>query len=69
MSAPVATDALLRTGIPKVLFQTHARVAPANYQYFPTSDGQRFLFIEPEEGKVEPIRVVLNWHGMKNLSV
>ena len=62
MSATVATDALLRTGIPKVLFQTRANAALVNHQYSPTSDGQRFLFIEPDEGKVEPVRVVLNLH-------
>ena len=34
---------------------------PAIDQYCVTSDGQRFLLIEPMEGKAEPIHVVLNW--------
>ena len=60
MSVEIKAGATLETGIPKVLFQTRAKVA--NYQYCVTSDGQRALFIEPEEGTIQPIHVVLNWH-------
>ena len=63
MSVTVDTAPPVGKGIPKVLFQTRAKVVSmANYQYCPTGDGQRFLFIEPEEGKVAPVRVVLNLH-------
>ena len=63
MSVEVKAGATLETGIPEVLFQTLAQPAQtvANQRYCVTKDGQRFLFIEPVEGKAEPIHVVLNW--------
>ena len=60
MSVKVKEEAILETGIPKVLFEARASLVP-NHQYCAASDGQRFLFIEPVEDKVEPIHVVLNW--------
>ena len=64
MSVDLDTDSSVGTRIPKALFQTRAGLGGLgqNYQYCVTSDGQRFLFIEPvEEEYVEPIHVVLNW--------
>ena len=60
MSVEVKEEAILETGIPKVLFEARASLFP-NHQYCAANDGQRFLFIEPVEEKVEPIHVVLNW--------
>ncbi len=65
MSVDVDADSPVGTRSAKVLFQTRARagIVP-NYQYCVTSDGQRFLFIEPAEeaeDKVELIHVVFNW--------
>ncbi len=59
MSVEVKKGVTLQTGIPNVLFER------ANYstihQCCVTNGGRRFLFVEPEEGKVEPIHVVFNW--------
>ena len=68
MSVEVKEEAILETGIPKVLFEASADLFP-NHQYCVTSDGQRFLFIEPEEGKLEPIHVALNWEEELNQKV
>jgi serine/threonine-protein kinase len=67
MSVDLATDAGLRAGKPRVLFErTLARSAIDSgqwghiYAVFP--DGKRFLFVEnPEQPEVRELRVVLNW--------
>ena len=61
ISVEAKAGSTLETGISKVLFQTGVNLYPGFDQYCVTSDGQRFLFIEPVEGKAEPIHVVLNW--------
>ena len=61
LSVDVRAGSTLATGIPKVLFQTGVNVIPVFDQYCVTSDGQRFLLVEPVKGKAEPIHVVLNW--------
>ena len=60
MSVEVKEDAVLETGIPKVLFQTPVK-GLGNHRYGVTSDGQKFLFIERVQGNSEPIHVVQNW--------
>ncbi len=63
MATDVKGGATLQTGVPRVLFQTPARVEdPGMNQYSVTGDGKKFLFEEPvtNEG-AEQITVVLNW--------
>ncbi len=69
VSVDVKAGSTLEKGIPKVLFQTgvtsnvasFSNLSPYLDQYCVTSDGQRFLLIEPVKGKSEPIHVILNW--------
>jgi len=65
MSVDVRTNPVLRTGVSTVLFETQIFVDPLIDQYNPTSDGQRFLLIEPRDS-LQPIgaraiTVVLDW--------
>jgi eukaryotic-like serine/threonine-protein kinase len=50
-------------GIPKTLFQTHARggVTANRTHYVPSRDGQRFLVNMATDAVAAPITVVLNW--------
>ena len=64
MSVDIKTVPALESGIPKILFQTRIPVRPATDQYSPTSDGQKFLLLEPLESasaRPTPITVVLDW--------
>lgn len=59
MSVEVAKGSQLDPGVPEVLFQTPLNPNPLWNQYSVTSDGLRFLFLEPKES--DRINVVLNW--------
>jgi len=66
MAARVSTDPTLSLGLPQKLFSSKGLVLAANHvlTYDVTPDGERFVLVEPVEGKApDPvIRVVLNWH-------
>ena len=64
MSVDIKTGPALESGIPKILFQTRIPVNTTTDQYSPTSDGQKFLLLEPLESasaRPTPITVVLDW--------
>ena len=53
--------AALEPTSPKPLFETHV-ISPAADFYAPSSDGQKFLVLQPaEQTTVPPITVVVNW--------
>ncbi len=58
-----ADSSSFQAGIPRALFQTHARgLAHARNYYVASGDGKRFLVITPVEENLScPINVVLNW--------
>ena len=63
MAVDITTEPTFTHGTPQLLFEGQYRFYGPRAMYDVTSDGQRFLFIEPvEEVKAEPIHVVLNWH-------
>ena len=54
-----------RMGNPRVLFRTRVVRNILVDQYAPTSDGQRFLVLEPAGARAEvPISVIANWPSM-----
>lgn len=44
-------------GVPRLLFQTAAKILPLNVEYFANGDGKRFLFREPLGESTAPITV------------
>ena len=62
MSVEVEIGTEIETGEPADLFQTGIAVNPFANQYGVTTDGQRFLTIEPEEN--EEIHVIVNWPAL-----
>ena len=61
MAAEVKSGASLQTGIPRMLFQSPARVNPIYSEYCVTADGKRFLFKDPVGENATPFTVVVNW--------
>jgi eukaryotic-like serine/threonine-protein kinase len=62
VAVDVKAGGTLDIGPPKVLFQTSMPLNPREYLYAVTSDGQRFLVLEPAiTVDVEPLHIVLNW--------
>ena len=54
-----------RIGIPRVLFRTRVVTSILIDQYAPTSDGQRFLVLEPAGARAQaPINVIANWPAL-----
>ena len=61
MSAQVKSESPFQTDVPRQLFQTNIRFAPA-VPYAVTRDGSRFLINTPAEANSPaPLTVVLNW--------
>jgi hypothetical protein len=46
MAAEVKNGASLQAGVPRLLFETPARIVPINTEYCATGDGKKFLFRE-----------------------
>jgi hypothetical protein len=63
MAAPVKmSDGRLEAGEPKPLFRMPLRLAPTQYTYDVSADGQRFLAMAPtQQARPEPLKVMLNW--------
>jgi hypothetical protein len=61
MAVGIDSGASLKTGSPTRLFGTPLRPATGHTQYAVSSDGQRFLVIEPIVEPAKPMTVVLNW--------
>jgi hypothetical protein len=51
MAAEVKNGASLQAGVPRLLFETPARIVPINTEYCATGDGKKFLFREPVMSK------------------
>jgi len=64
MAVEIATNPVLRAGVPKALFQTppHAEII-RGYQWDVTPDGTRLLYLAPTKQGAAPFRVVLNWQA------
>ncbi len=63
MAADISTSGRPMSGLPHPLFQTRLSPSPNVPQYDVTSDGSRFLVIEPARAGGEPITYVLNWQA------
>jgi Tol biopolymer transport system component len=63
MVVDVHTGSRIETGVPRVLFDTQTRPGPTLEQYAVTSDGKKFLLVEPVLEHDSPITVTLNWPG------
>jgi DNA-binding winged helix-turn-helix (wHTH) protein/Tol biopolymer transport system component len=61
MSVAVKGGTRLETGVPRVLFQSPVRMDNNGQQYSVTSDGKKFILMEPVEESRKPFTVVLNW--------
>ena len=61
MSATVERGSLPKIGVPRKLFDTGLIPDPTVNQYAITTDGEKFLVLEPHKGFVETYSVVLNW--------
>ena len=61
MSVSMERGSPPRNGTPRKLFDTGLIPDPTVNQYAVTSDGQKFLVLEPRRGFVENYSVVLNW--------
>jgi dipeptidyl aminopeptidase/acylaminoacyl peptidase len=63
MAAPVKmSDGRLEVGEPKPLFRMPLRLAPNQYTYDVSADGQRFLAMAPaQQARPEPLKVMSNW--------
>jgi hypothetical protein len=65
MSVDVAIDTNVRTGSPTLLFKTRILASGGFDRYDVTSDGQRFLLLEPpESATAPPITVTTNWQSL-----
>jgi len=65
MAVDIKADSKIESGIPVELFNTGLIVGPYDGQYDVTSDGQRFLILNPlAETALIPITVVLNWTSL-----
>jgi hypothetical protein len=67
MAVEVSSGRELNPGTPRSLFQAHPSTGPAQYgtfnsRYDVSSDGKRFIILEPiADAAPEPFKVVVNW--------
>ena len=64
MAVEITTEPTFRVGTPRLLFEGNYQQSAATLaQYDVTSDGQRFVMVQQEEGAlgVSQLNVVLNW--------
>jgi Tol biopolymer transport system component len=67
VAAPIRTNGRsIETGVPRALFSRTALHMQPGPDYDVTADGQRFLTLDPEEGR-DTITILLNWaHTARN---
>ncbi len=63
MAVDITTEPTFRAGNPRLLFEGfYQRGSGGNRPFYDvTSDGQRFVMVQVQQGAGAPINVVLNW--------
>jgi eukaryotic-like serine/threonine-protein kinase len=60
IALPVTTGSTLEVGPANILFETRIRPGDVNH-YAVSADGQKFLVLEPERTRSEPLTILLDW--------
>jgi Tol biopolymer transport system component len=61
MSVDVPAGPTIRSGVPRLLFETLSPAMTATDFYDVSSDGQRFLMTLPADQATRPLSVIVNW--------
>ncbi len=63
MSVPVTADPDFHPGTPRPLFRVRAESGGRRNVFEVSPDGQRFLFLVPDEAAAAPLTVLVNWRA------